>query len=1051
VHNQSLIFSGENITVETLAKGLRKDFDKWLIAQVMKLFDGHRAQIPALVNDLVKKATPVINDLSDSLLPAFAMKRQQTCRQETPEVDFGSAKLIDWARTEEFPVAKLLNETTAFLSRGLQLRNSYWNLNELISLLTNAQSHEPGVVKLHNAIPPISIKVPKVGTIGLDVHDISIDSLNSFYSLGLLLPARNQGGGGTTPGTVLNSEFELAMSPQDRCRGFYGDTPGAGCGPLNISVQTRLTFKAPDGNAFEDDITLTISLSNVSVALPLNASVDSNILRNLSFGAVVHGQSWKMAHPKEVAQWGSDSVCIGDSINNLSFVSNYEDTNTVNLPLSKWTKTNHLDFASVGLSISDTGQPGKGKGRHLAELMPHIEKLEKVFTKFTNKLLNYYGPYIIPQLLNPLLERMVQRAQNCTGKFPPASADSAASAAYAWSHGADGSSARTVEVGVGLLTMIAAIGFFSHKSYKKRCSGDVEGLNEALLGGDKDDGLDGLRASLSPATGAEFTAAGRWVHMADDAPSFAWPCLLFHRALPTRTRFGVMSALVGLILLSVASNSSTGQSLVITVIFEGEVITVDFMDFSITSVIASMLKCGSTGVLELAVFTATLSLAWPYLKLLLMLVVWLCPVWATSPHARECIMSWIDVLGKLAFFILFVLILMLVSFRITMNLWEEDVVILEINCPIDLLSLCVLGYGAVTAGSLLLASVILNSLRRCEELVHVGATHGGPQEAVCRHVFAKHGRRFKYSAAAAGAVALLLLTAAALIILGGSSPLYEIEFSGLIGAILNVGSSTNVVQFTLLNLASTGGLVIQLAFLCLCFFLPIASIASLLLLWLKPMTLYSQKRVYFLAEILYAWASLDVFIFTALITLTNVRDFAVYLISAPCVPLVPVVEAMPELLALANGDAECFDFNVRLHVGVWILFAAGILAHIASQLVLQSARGALADRLDDAARRVQVQERCKGSQRSLPSCVSAAEACGCVVAFEEEARVGDESDHPRSTMDLHDELHADLRSTNDLGTEPLLGIESTGGEESGVGRPMPGFTLARAPTNQEQL
>jgi hypothetical protein len=1065
VHNQSLVFSGENFTVKTLAKSrIRKDFDEWLISEVMKLFDSNRAKIPGIVNTLVKKATPMINDLSDSLLPAFAMKRQKKCQQETPAVDFSQPKLVDWSRTDEFPIAKLLNETSAFLSDELQVRNSYWNLNELISLLTSAQSHQPGAIKLHNVIPPISINAPNVGMLQLDVHDISVDSLNSFYSLGFLA-ASKASRAANMPGTVLDGEFALAMTPADRCRDFYNHTPGSGCGPLNFTVQTRLTFTAPDGHAFDDDITITISLSNISFAARINASIDSNILHNLSFGAIVHDQAWKMAHPQEASKWGN-SVCIGDSIKNMSFVSNYYNTNTPNQPLSKWTKTNHLDFASVGISISDTGQPGAGKGHHLVELMPHIEKLEQLFTKFSNKLLDYYGPYMIPLLINPLLQSLVQHTQNCTGKFPPASpAALESSLDSAWTHGAIGSTIRTIEVGVGLLLVVLAIGFFSYRSYKRQCGGDIGGMNEALLGCDEGAGIGDLKSSFKSLDlqdggqdygrlsthEAEFTAEGRWLKMADGAPSFAWPCLMFHRNLSTRTRYGVITALVGLILLSVISNSSIGQSLIITIVFEGEVISIDFMDFSITSVITSMVKCGGNGVLELAAFTAALSLAWPYLKLLLMILVWVCPVWIIPPRTRETLMSWIDALGKLAFFILFVLILMLVSFSITMNLWEQDVLIIEINCPIDLFSLCVLGYGAVTGGSLLMAHIVLNSHRQCEESVHLSATDDDPQEALYRHVFKTQGRRFKYSTAGAGAVALLLLTAAALIITGATTSLYRIEFTGLIGAILNFGTSTNVIGFTLLTLASTGGLVIQMAFLCLCFFTPLASIASLLVLWLKPLSVYTQKRVFFFAEVLYAWASLDVFIFTALITLTNVRDFAVYLISAPCLPLIPVVESMPELLAFANGDAQCFDFVVFIQEGVWLLLGAGMVAHVASQLVLQSARGALADRLGEVAGHSQASA---GRQRSFFSCVSVGVVCGCIVFSEEGEEGGDDrdgSDHLRSTMDLAADPHTGLRSTIDLGSEPLFGEDSMGGERRGAGRPMPAFALARAPTNQEQL
>jgi hypothetical protein len=142
----------------------------------------------------------------------------------------------------------------------------------------------------------------------------------------------------------------------------------------------------------------------------------------------------------------------------------------------------------------------------------------------------------------------------------------------------------------------------------------------------------------------EFTAGGRWVHMAEDAPSFAWPCMMFHKGVSRRVRYGIFLTLIGVIMLFVATNASVWASVIVKIIFEGNEIELPpVFSFTLTNTVHDMWQAK---VYPLAIIIALFSGAWPYAKVLLMLFCWLCPVWVLPPRQRETAMIWLDALGK---------------------------------------------------------------------------------------------------------------------------------------------------------------------------------------------------------------------------------------------------------------------------------------------------------------------------------------------------------------------------------------------------------------------
>jgi uncharacterized paraquat-inducible protein A len=75
----------------------------------------------------------------------------------------------------------------------------------------------------------------------------------------------------------------------------------------------------------------------------------------------------------------------------------------------------------------------------------------------------------------------------------------------------------------------------------------------------------------------------------------------------------------------------------------------------------------SAGGEELAILIFLLSFAWPYTKQLLTLGLWFALPNLVSVERRGAIFLWLDALAKWSFADIFVLILTIVSFRVSVN------------------------------------------------------------------------------------------------------------------------------------------------------------------------------------------------------------------------------------------------------------------------------------------------------------------------------------------------------------------------------------------------
>lgn len=121
------------------------------------------------------------------------------------------------------------------------------------------------------------------------------------------------------------------------------------------------------------------------------------------------------------------------------------------------------------------------------------------------------------------------------------------------------------------------------------------------------------------------------------------------------------------IALFVTANTSIGASVFVRLTFgENEIWLPSLFDFTLANSVRDMWNAGLSlhllvvtiiGVYPLSLLIAVFSGAWPYIKLLMMLWVWLIPPSLFSSRKRESVIMVLDALGKWSLIDCYVMVL----------------------------------------------------------------------------------------------------------------------------------------------------------------------------------------------------------------------------------------------------------------------------------------------------------------------------------------------------------------------------------------------------------
>ena len=129
--------------------------------------------------------------------------------------------------------------------------------------------------------------------------------------------------------------------------------------------------------------------------------------------------------------------------------------------------------------------------------------------------------------------------------------------------------------------------------------------------------------------------------------------------------------------------------------------------------------------------------------------------------------------------------------------------------------------------------------------------------------------------------------------------------------------------------------------------LPLVWAALLLLLWLAPLRPQQTRRLYRWCEVAQAWACLDVFILTTIVSLIELDQFSKFILGDECDGINKLLDEY--FSDLVDGDTVCFGTRSTLLRGCWILFTASLFQHAAGWFVIHAATVALDDEAPPAA------------------------------------------------------------------------------------------------------
>eukprot|EP01059_Diplonema_ambulator_P001840 TRINITY_DN11540_c0_g1_i1.p1 TRINITY_DN11540_c0_g1~~TRINITY_DN11540_c0_g1_i1.p1 ORF type:complete len:1300 (+),score=561.51 TRINITY_DN11540_c0_g1_i1:54-3902(+) len=432
--------------------------------------------------------------------------------------------------------------------------------------------------------------------------------------------------------------------------------------------------------------------------------------------------------------------------------------------------------------------------------------------------------------------------------------------------------------------------------------------------------------------------------------------LILHPSLPAWLRWGVLVILVGTVALFLTSNTppqGVGAVVRARLWLGGSLIKINnLFTYALANTIRDM---WNGAVYPLSILVLLFSGMWPYTKMAVLIWAWVVPPSVCSPKTRGRILQVVDFAGKWSLIDSFMVIMMMVAFRMHILLPPEQQYLPPKFLVLDVIVTPYWGlFGFMTAAilALIINHIMVMANRHCIDYDESGGKSGGwfadasPAMASERMKLALHcddeedqSRMWWRSFSVVG----LLVLALGLLLAGVSINIFTFEIKGLAAWALNFqGPGTSNSEYSIINLATgvmeqasindlfAEYLYLVIAFMMFTVVLPIVQILALLGMWLLPLTLKEQKVMFVANEVIAAWCGLEVFIVVLIAVLMEIGKFADFLIGDSCQPIdAAMTNILQPLGYFTHYDNTCFTVKAKLVEGCWILFAAAIASNAA--------------------------------------------------------------------------------------------------------------------------
>ena len=404
------------------------------------------------------------------------------------------------------------------------------------------------------------------------------------------------------------------------------------------------------------------------------------------------------------------------------------------------------------------------------------------------------------------------------------------------------------------------------------------------------------------------------------------PSILFHKRTPECLRIIVPVTILTTILIFILSNFEVGATVDIQISKDG-IMPVLFVpgvtSFSLGKTIRDMFHANVYILMSLVLIFSGI---WPYVKLLLMFLSFTIPQSCFSVRRRESLLIWLDALGKYSLVDSFVLVLMLVSFRLNLQFPEIGVVDSYVTPSF--------GFYLFLTGTILSLVIghIVTFLHRYSNLRQLSDDHLTRKISVRNHSFQArdfygYAQNVKFTSIASLLWCLLIIASAILILIGSTNKFLVFEFEGIVG---NMMGTQQKAQFSLISLGTSlsssvkdsghfGIKLIQCTYFFFSLLMPCLGLLNIFILTYTPMSLRNLQRAICAAEICNAWSAAEVFLLSVVVSTLELHQFSNFMLGDKCNFL-----QSPFARQLFNDETDCF--GVKSYIGTGIVFlCTGVL------------------------------------------------------------------------------------------------------------------------------
>jgi hypothetical protein len=393
-----------------------------------------------------------------------------------------------------------------------------------------------------------------------------------------------------------------------------------------------------------------------------------------------------------------------------------------------------------------------------------------------------------------------------------------------------------------------------------------------------------------------------------------------------------------------------------------------FFEFSMAK---STIEMWNAGAHSLAILIVIFSGVWPYTKQIVIFVLWfLPPKGRVSSKLRGEILHWLDILGKWSMVDVFVLLMSLASFRISIESPSHLEFLPDDLFEVHMLVIPMWGlYANMLAQivSQISSHMIIHYHRKTTTAAAAEQDNEWNIESPSRPeenkvALRKHNFKLDYEASTSHAsvrkgvsAALSVLTTAfvLLVISGCSIPSFSIESVGLLGlAVESMNEFRDaIVYYSVFDLArmivdearyldtasNYLGLGTLSSILVITVFLvPLFQAVSLLIEWFHVMEKSQRQKNLVVHEILSSWQYMEVYVLSVVIAAWQLGGVSEYMINAYCSSLENLFTTLSFYGILKESDAQCFRVNASVEKASWMLVAASIILILLNHFVVSA-------------------------------------------------------------------------------------------------------------------